>query len=557
MNQPVKSRPVKSEIWFIKDFYTKYNESKIRKPRIQRKKCWTKIQSNEYIKFITSHANTCLPLSVNIQDGKQVYMLFDGNNRTNSILDFYHTPLSIMEDIIPQEFDSIKKQLQETPLNTLLQKRYTYAKFCQEHNCVLDRELENTFEKSWDVMIDKLEKLDFTNVHIQLTVYDNLNNEDMQHIYESINRGGMKLTEQDLLASSLANQQYDVHEEIKMEINEYYDDMNSGERLRMTDDVSKLNLFEILTGLQLLLHKKYGFIPELNLTKDLDIVFCIWKIQYDFITVPSIEQVNLFIRNIQQACAELHDIMVRMYDTAFAGFKKFHTLKKNHTIMCVLYLIHHQFTSQEKKQYIHKAILYHNILSELYTDVSIIPKYRLLDTFWRNSTGGTFSFKLLFKSIIDQTFQMPILRTVDIKEMLHKVLEQNIHCIKTRKPIKWFEAVALSAFYNQQVPSTTKLLTHQIDHIVPFSVRKNALVDICRLGNKQLIPESINAARKIKPITDKWVSDNKLLYQQYPTGEEYAQIYDGTNLHVELFNSMCIRREELYIEHILSSYVYA
>ena len=48
---------------------------------------------------------------------------------------------------------------------------------------------------------------------------------------------------------------------------------------------SSLNLFEILTGLQLLLHKKYGFIPELNLTKDLDIVFCIWKIQYDFITV--------------------------------------------------------------------------------------------------------------------------------------------------------------------------------------------------------------------------------------------------------------------------------
>jgi hypothetical protein len=68
-------RPVKSEIWFINDFYTKYIESKIRKPRIQRKKCWSKTQSYEYIKFITHHANTCLPLSVN-----EYAQIYDGTN---------------------------------------------------------------------------------------------------------------------------------------------------------------------------------------------------------------------------------------------------------------------------------------------------------------------------------------------------------------------------------------------------------------------------------------------------------------------------------------------
>ena len=117
-------RPVKTETWFIKDFYTKYVESKIRKPRIQRKKCWTKDQSKEYIEFIAAHENTCLPLSVNEVpfDGKHVYMLFDGNNRTNAILDFYHTPLKLLETIIPDVFICIKKQLQDTKLNALLKK---------------------------------------------------------------------------------------------------------------------------------------------------------------------------------------------------------------------------------------------------------------------------------------------------------------------------------------------------------------------------------------------------------------------------------------------------
>ena len=135
-------------------------------------------------------------------------------------------------------------------------------------------------------------------------------------------------------------------------------------------------------------------------------------------------------------------------------------------------------------------------------------------------------------------------------------MEENIHYVKTRKPHKWFEALALTAFYNQQVPSSTKSLEHEIDHIVPYSVRKQLSVDICRVGNKQIIPGKINTSRKTKPITDKWVTENKLMYQQYPTGEEYEAIYDGTTLHSDKFNEMCTRREHMYIEHILTSYNY-
>lgn len=551
-------RPVKNETWFIKDFYTIYTEKKIRKPRIQRQKCWSDEQSKEYIQFIAAHENTCLPLSVNETEynGSNVYMLFDGNNRTNAILDFYHKPLSLFQEVIPDEFEHIKQLLRDTHLNVLLKKKYTYPKFCKDNKCTPNATCDPIqIEDLWDGMIDFLDNLNFAKVRIQITVYDRLTNEEMQHIYQSINRGGMVLTEQDLLASSLANQQYDdIPSNIISSINDYYDDMNQEERLQMTESVNRLNLFEILMGLQILLHETYGFIPEPNATKDLDIVFYIWKLQHGFAHVASTEQVIQFIKSIQDACADLQDILNRMYDTSF-GFHKFHRIKKTHVITSILYFLYDVSEIQVKKQYIHKAIMYHAILVELYTDDSISPEDRARDIFWRVSGGSVLSAGV-YKQLMTRTFEARDITKDRLRDALHAVMKVNIHYVKTRKTHKWFEALALTAFYNQQVPSNTKLLEHEIDHIVPYSVRKQLQVDICRVGNKQIIPAKINASRKTKPITDKFVTENKLMYQQYPTGEEYAAIYDGTILHVDKFNEMCTRREQMYIEHILTSYHY-
>jgi hypothetical protein len=179
---------------------------------------------------------------------------------------------------------------------------------------------------------------------------------------------------------------------------------------------------------------------------------------------------------------------------------------------------------------------------------------RIQDIFWY-SAGGKILTNGLFKNIKSRTFQMPTITDKCIRDSLYMIIQKNVHYTKTRKPIKWFEALALTAFYNQQIPSNTKLLTHQIDHIVPFSFQTQGSVDICRLGNKQLIPDSINSSRRIKPITDKWVSENKLLYQQYPSGEEYEKIYNG-KLQREPYNAMCERRENMYIDHVISSYKY-
>ena len=537
-------RPVKSDSCFIDDFYTKYQDAQIRKPRIQRKKRWSTDQSKKYIQFIARLGNTCLPLSVNElqMDGKNIYMLFDGNNRANAILDFYHTPLSLFEDFIPQEFQPIKPHLQSTHLDTLLQKRYTYLKFCEDVHCVPEV-CDKCIEEAWERMMDCLEHLNFKKIRVQLNRYDHLTNEEMQHIYESINRGGMPLTEQDLLASSLANQQYsDLPNDITQAVEAYYEDMNQGERLRMCEKLTQLNLYEILTGLQWILHQSYGFIPEPNVSKDLDIVFYLWKQIHGF-TQTTKEPVDSFIRNVKSACALLHEVLCRMYDPVL-NFQEHHKMKKVNILTCLLYFM---YTDVEKKQLIHKALLYHTILMKLYDDKELDPTMRSQDIFWYQHHGLE-----IHKQIKRKAFKLPEIPDKRIQEELFKLVQKHIHPTKSRKKNHAMEALALTAFYNQQIPSATKLLTHQIDHIVPFSVR-NDQVDICRLGNKQLIPESINASRKANPITDKWVTDHKLLYQQYPTGEEYKQIYDG-RLHIEPFNAMCERRERIYIDHILTSY---
>jgi len=204
-----------------------------------------------------------------------------------------------------------------------------------------------------------------------------------------------------------------------------------------------------------------------------------------------------------------------------------------------------------KKELIHACLLYHGCLLDLYTDKTIPIHEREKDIFWY-LTRCSNERERIYKNIIKGTDSIKSINKEDMRTILKELLKKNISFSSLRKKTKWIDAVALSAFYNQQVPSTTKELPHEIDHIVPFSIRKLNNVDICRLGNKQIIPSKINASRKTKPITDKWISENMLMYQHYPNEKEYESIVND-KINEELFNLMCERRENQYIEHIIKS----
>jgi hypothetical protein len=147
-------------------------------------------------------------------------------------------------------------------------------------------------------------------------------------------------------------------------------------------------------------------------------------------------------------------------------------------------------------------------------------------------------------------------KTLDVTYTREKTLEILLLSIiiqptEDRKDTTLLEMFALTAFFQQNVPEKVKQLPHDIDHIVPFSLEGD--YDKCRLGNKQIIPASINRARGVKPITDKWICDNDLTHQYYPSEEVYAGVCQGKVVNADAYNAMCETREKMYLDNILKN----
>jgi len=556
------SKPVKTEQWAMDDFQLKYTKGRIQKPRMQRKIRWSINMIASYIKFIIVHQNTCLPLFVNEMprdDGGYVYMLFDGNNRVNAILMLLNTPLIVLPELIPSELEELRPTLNEIPLGELLQRDLgTITKFCSKFKIPHDKFPAETYESIYEKMIERLDTLHFSKVKIQVNIHDGLSADEMGDIFTSINKNSTKMTTQELYACSLSTWCYSEvihHKELYPLIEGYYDDTN--ERIKMTESFTNLNLFEILIALHMFLHEKYeGFVPPLKTdTDELCLTFHLAQVGLNIPkTRPSQEEVNSFIRDILIACGHAQSIFEKIVDpiTKF-DFKK--SKKKHISLMMILYLMKNKSELNIKKENIHKSIIYTTALTDVYGADKIPTAENEKDMF--STVNGSSKKNGVYSSIGKGEFRFAPITEEDLCYLLKKISEKNTTPIQSRKKTTWFEAVALSAFYNQQVPAITKEMDHQIDHIVPFSLRKQSDIDICRPGNKQIIPTKINASRKTKPITDKWITDNKLMYQNYPTELEYAMIFrdDGT-IDEARFNEMCERRENQYIEHIISACSY-
>lgn len=552
-------RPVKSEQWAMDEFKLKYKEGRIQKPRMQRKIRWAIDMTTSYIKFIIHHQNTCLPLFVNEMprdDGRYVYMLFDGNNRVNAILLFLNTPLIVLPELIPSELEELRPKLNEIPLCDLLHRDLnSITKFCSKFKIPHDKFPAETYESIYEKMIENLDTLHFSTVKIQVNIHDCLSADEMGDIFTSINKNSTKMTTQELYACSLSAWCYPevIHKKSLYQlIQEYYDDTN--EHIKMTDSFETLNLFEILVALQMFLHKKYeGFVPPLKTdTDELCLIFHLAQLVLNIPgTRPSQDDINVFIRDLLIACGHAQSIFEKIVDpiTKF-DFKK--GIKKHVLLMILLYFMKNKDPLDKKKEVIHHALVYHCALIDIHTTKTSHFDEKNKDMFWRVTGGGT---KLrLYISISKGNLPFQPITPEELRDILKQLSRKNTTAIQSRKKTTLFDAMALSAFYNQQVPSITKEMDHQIDHIVPFSLRKQSDIDICRPGNKQIIPTKINASRKTKPITDKWITDNKLMYQNYPTELEYAMIFrdDGT-IDEARFNEMCERREDQYIEHIISA----
>lgn len=232
--------------WSIETFRDQYEKGLLLKPRIQRKKRWDLEKMNKYIGFIQTYKNAVMPflMSEVILEGVKKYYIFDGNNRSNTILDFYESPLSFELVGLPASFSKeMKLKLKTFSLEKLLDRKLTFHKVCREMEIkVEDLTNVSTLEDDWQTMIEDLDALKFGDIKLDMTIFSHLTTEQMCHIYESINEGGVKLSKQELLASSTSRILFTkttLHsfDELKHLIEtQYYEDMNSTEKLKIVED---------------------------------------------------------------------------------------------------------------------------------------------------------------------------------------------------------------------------------------------------------------------------------------------------------------------------------
>ena len=562
--------------WTTEQFQTAYHAGKLSKPRIQRRFRWSKDAYIKFINFLITMRNGIMPFIVNekIIDSEKMYFIFDGNNRSNAILDFLLTPLEFKSELIPQQFsEKIRTKLRTVSIDILTKSRYTLTKFCRDYG--LEEEYTNSTDKesdenAWDVMVEALADMNFKQITIPICIYSDLTDSEMSEIYESINTGGVKLTRQELLASSSATilfKQSSIYcfEELLKTLNEeYYGDMNENEKLQIdTSSISgSINLFEVLISHQIKLSKMYKFIPEPCKEKDgLDIIFKLYEATEGSFSTAT-PDMNAFLLKVEQGCVWINKHLVRFFTDRLNNYTAFNTHRKFSGNQCVLLMTYvfnaldHNVEASVIEDVIKRVMLYHLILTTLSKDVKEKHAHNIVIDSIRYEAGGSFMPTQLQKIKLSCNLEY-VPTDTDIRKALeimiaHDISEDVCENKPKRRQLSKAKALALSAFCSTAVPINFLDKKHNNDHIVPYSYKwVDCDIDINRLGNYVLIDERINKARGKKPITDAWVEENNLKYMEYPTESVYNQIAHDGIIHKSAYDTLCTKREKIYVEAIM------
>lgn len=553
---------IRTDDWHMSEFYELIKEGKLRKPRIQRKKAWDQKgapeMTREYIVYIIKHRHTCQPIY--LSDESTHFMLFDGNNRVNAIVQFLEAPIALFPELVPEELTHHKdlvEKLSDMSLADLTDGITIDQYFFKEKGIPPPHEDSmSVIQKLGRSLTDQLKSFRFGTIRVQYTLFKGLTFDSMCHIYESINKNGCPLTEQDLLASSLAAFTYtDLADQSYLveKIEQIYDERNEVERLKMTDKVFEVNLFEVILALQMELESQE--IPKTDKTNslifemgggNLDAVFIVYRnVHGDGQTFPArslpVDKLNTFVRKVREAIQLLVQILSELYFM----FPKYMKMKKYHTILFMTYIISSSKPADVIKSTIKRGIVFHELVKCSKATPEITEK-DLLDVERIKRARRRFMTLLSNGELNAPTND-------EITGMMLYTFENTSRHPK-RRSICTVKAIALSSFYYHAVPPA-KNDTFETDHIIPFSsiFATDCDVDICRLGNLQLIPSTINKSRGAKPITDAWIVKHMLMYQHYPSEAEYDKVWDGKQFNVSAFESMCVRREKYYLDCILKN----
>ena len=277
--------------------YELYKSNKLIKPRFQRRKRWLEkdtfnkgVTNNyDFIKFLIKSRVNVIPvlLMKNIDNNKETYSVFDGNNRINAIIDYINRPLYYFDSLIDKEFpEYIRNALLSSPLIKLVSSESIhFDNFCIE-NGLCSNEVEyhdlglSKFSKKYIHIYDELRKQRFTDIKVAVAVYTDHTVDEIEDIFKNVNRSGIQLTQQEILACTTSSIMFSANDiemfsTLSRYLQEFYSDMNTSEALcvDITQHTETMSLYELLISFQMYLSDNFDFIDKPGDSVDQDVIF--------------------------------------------------------------------------------------------------------------------------------------------------------------------------------------------------------------------------------------------------------------------------------------------
>lgn len=333
-----------SEVRTVASIYHSYIHGGIVKPRINRRIRWedkstsetkkAKANSYDFIEWIVKTGDMITPflLSETVKNDRVTLSVIDGNNRLNAIIRFVKNPLVLFDKLIPKVLpENVKKHLKSMSLQDILGCR-DFKAFCKapEFQELYTTTMETQLSNDFDTMLETVFNMRFFDIRVPITVFRNMSLDQITDIFEGVNRGGIPLTKQEVLASTTFANTYFPDEIEKYTIlktvieRDYYEAMKSTEVLSVEgDDGRGMTLFEILQALFIELRRRHDWLENTRHDAAYDFVFyCYLIIFRNFEPMQDVSKLNEFVNKMFLVCDEVALLIKRVSsDATLGGYK--------------------------------------------------------------------------------------------------------------------------------------------------------------------------------------------------------------------------------------------
>ena len=608
----MSEKNIRNEQWDINQLVCKIKNGEINKPKYQRQKKWDVHLKKEghpnersFIEFLYTTYNSvhAITFGEEVINGKKMFSNIDGNNRINAIKHYMDRPFDIFPDYLDDLFKLLDKILLDNLINKEIKDEFKnisykdiiniksthdyFEKINKSNICekidALDRKINNEVDKIQErLQISGKGPFD-SYVKINVNLFDGYSTNELCKTFEDINKYNSKLTDDELLASRLYNDNnFDINDpiikaSIISNIKLMYEDKSDNEVLKCYEyENETINAYDFIRGFQYYCNITYSGIepPDNN---GLSLFFKLYKTMYTTLdNTFTTENINDFITKIIYSCELLTKTYTQMFtkqinDNLFSNscMNKLSTLKKNNIYLILSSLVGFYDIEQNISYIINsieKCLLYHLFMSDL-KDVKRKEMLKGNDLLTYNAGGG-----VVDKSGVDlvknpERISGKITKE-NFEELIYALIEENTiinTCLlpngntknKDRRKRKFFEKTLMFYYYKSKVSSEFLENEFNIEHICPFSSQWEGELAKDRLGNLIPILASANKSRSNNHINT--YKDNKLhkfLNDIIPTDGIYDKIMTHKTkppeiINIDNYNKMCAKNEKQYVDNFI------